>query len=149
MTGTIYPSVFLNFYFSQLQFFYMYFQSFVYYFCIFSIQIVLSRLFLTIAKISGLLSVYIYVSIYLLRILLSLSCILPFKRFLTNTMGFSGGSDNKETACSVGDLGLIPGQGGSSGEVNSNPLHHVCLENPMDRGAWWAAVHRSQRVGQD
>ena len=109
MTGTIYPSVFFNLYFSQLQFFYMYFQSFVYYFCIFSIQIVLSRLFLTIAKISGLLSVYIYVSIYLLRILLSLSCILPFKRFLTNTMGFSGGSDNKETACSVGDLGLIPG----------------------------------------
>ena len=65
-----------------------------------------------------------------------------FKRFLTNTMGFSGGSDSKETACSVGDLGLIPGQGRSSGEVNSNPLQYVCLENPMDRGAWWAAVHR-------
>ena len=65
-----------------------------------------------------------------------------FKRFLTNTTGFSGGSDSKETACSAGDLGLIPGQGRSSREVNSNPLHYVCLENSMDRGAWWAAVHR-------
>ena len=41
----------------------------------------------------------------------------------------------------AGDLGLIPGLGGSSGEGNGNPLQYSCLKNPMDRGAWWAAVH--------
>ena len=37
---------------------------------------------------------------------------------------------------------LIPGLGRSSGGVHGNPLQHSCLENPMDRGAWWATVHR-------
>ena len=41
----------------------------------------------------------------------------------------------------VGDLGSIPGLGRSSGEGNGNPLQYSCLENPMDRGAWWATVH--------
>ena len=36
-----------------------------------------------------------------------------------------------------------------SGEGNGNPLQYSCLENPMDRGAWWATVHGSQRVGHD
>ena len=40
-----------------------------------------------------------------------------------------------------GDLGSIPGEGRSSGEGNGNPLQYSCLENPMDRGAWWATVH--------
>ena len=44
-------------------------------------------------------------------------------------------------ACNVGDLGSIPGLGGSSGEGNSNPLQCSCLENPMDRTAWRATVH--------
>ena len=39
------------------------------------------------------------------------------------------------------DAGLIPGLGRSPGERNSNPLQYSCLENPMDRGAWWATVH--------
>ena len=39
------------------------------------------------------------------------------------------------------DVGLIPGSGRSPGEGNDNPLQDSCLENPMDRGAWWAAVH--------
>ena len=39
------------------------------------------------------------------------------------------------------DLGLIPGSGRSPGEGNDNPLQCSCLENPMDGGAWWAAVH--------
>ena len=56
-------------------------------------------------------------------------------------MGFTCGSDSKESACNVGDLGSIPGLGRSSGEGNSNPLQYSCLENPMDRGAWWATVH--------
>ena len=54
---------------------------------------------------------------------------------------FPGGSDDKESACTVKDSGLIPGTGRSPGEGNGNPLQYSCLENPMDRGAWWAAVH--------
>ena len=42
----------------------------------------------------------------------------------------------------AGDLGLIPGLGRSSGEGNGNPLQYSCLENPMNRGAWQATVHR-------
>ena len=45
--------------------------------------------------------------------------------------GFPGGSDGKESACNVGDPGLIPGSGGSPGEVNSNPLQYSFLEDPM------------------
>ena len=44
-------------------------------------------------------------------------------------MGFSDDSDSKESACNVGDLGLIPGLGRSPGEGHSNPLQY-CLENP-------------------
>ena len=55
-------------------------------------------------------------------------------------MGFPGGSDSKESACNAGDLGLIPGLGRSPEEGNDNPLQYSCLENPMDRGAWWATV---------
>ena len=55
--------------------------------------------------------------------------------------GFLCSSVGKESACSAGDLGSIPGLGTSSGEGNGNPLQYPCLENLMDRGAWWAAVH--------
>ena len=41
----------------------------------------------------------------------------------------------------AGDTGLIPGLGRSPGEGNGNPLQYSCLENPMDRGDWWATVH--------
>ena len=51
-------------------------------------------------------------------------------------MGFPGGSEDKESACKVGDLGLIPGLGRSFGEGNGNLLQYSCLENPMDQGAW-------------
>ena len=54
---------------------------------------------------------------------------------------FPGGSDGKPTAYNVGDPGLIPGWGRSPGEGNGNPLQHSCLENPTDRGAWWATGH--------
>ena len=56
-------------------------------------------------------------------------------------MGFSDGSDSKEAAYNAGDLGSIPGLGVSPGEGHGNPLQYSCLENPMDRGAWWATVH--------
>ena len=56
-------------------------------------------------------------------------------------LGFPGGSDGKESACNAGDPGSVPGLARSSGEVNGNPLQYSCLENPMDRGAWWATIH--------
>ena len=61
-------------------------------------------------------------------------------------MGFPGGF-SKESACTAGDLGSIPGLGRSPGEGNGNPLQCSCLGNPIDRGAWWATVHRVARIG--
>ena len=55
-------------------------------------------------------------------------------------LGFSGDSD-LESAQNVGDLGSIPGSGRSPRGGNGNPLQYSCLENPMDREAWWATVH--------
>ena len=61
-----------------------------------------------------------------------------------------GGSDSKDSACRVGDLGLIPGSGRSPGGGHGNPLLYSCLENPMDRGAWQAIQSMgSQRIGHD
>ena len=53
-----------------------------------------------------------------------------------------GGSEVKASAYNAGDLHSIPGSGRSPGGEYSNPLQYPCLENPMDRGAWWAIVHR-------
>ena len=58
------------------------------------------------------------------------------------TWGFAGGSDSKESACNAGHTGSVPGLGRSPGGGHGNPLQCSCLENPMDRGAWWAMVHR-------
>ena len=54
---------------------------------------------------------------------------------------FPGGSDGKVSVYDVGDLGSITGLGRSLEEGNGNPLQYYCLENHMDRGAWWATVH--------
>ena len=56
-------------------------------------------------------------------------------------MDFPGSSVGKESACSAGDPGSIPGSRRFSGEVNGNPLQYSFLENPTDGGTWWAAVH--------
>ena len=56
-------------------------------------------------------------------------------------IGFPSGSENKASACNAGDPGSIPGLGRCPREANGNPLQYSCLENPMDRGAWWATVH--------
>ena len=58
-------------------------------------------------------------------------------------MGFLGGSVVKNLPANAGDidLGLIPGLGRAPGGGNGNHLQYSCLENPMDRGAWWATVH--------
>ena len=54
--------------------------------------------------------------------------------------GLPGGPDGKESACNVGDLGLIPGLGRAPGEGQGSPLQCSCLENAMDGGAWRATV---------
>ena len=51
---------------------------------------------------------------------------------MTKLLSFNGGSDSKESACNVGDLGLIPGLGRSPGEGNGNLLQYSCLENFME-----------------
>ena len=56
-------------------------------------------------------------------------------------LGLPGGSVVKNPPANVGDVGLIPGSGRSPGGGNGNPLQYSCLENPMERGAWWAIVH--------
>ena len=45
----------------------------------------------------------------------------------------------------IKDVGSIPGSGRSPGEGNGNPLQYSCLENPMDRGAWWATVYGASK----
>ena len=59
-----------------------------------------------------------------------------------NTMGLPCSSDGKESACNAGDVDSIPGLGRYPGEGEGNSLQYSCLKNPMDRGAWWAIVHR-------
>ena len=55
--------------------------------------------------------------------------------------GLPGSTDGKESACNLGDPGLMPGSGRSPGEGNGNPLQYSCLENTVDGGAWRATVH--------
>ena len=56
-------------------------------------------------------------------------------------MGFPGGSVIKNLLANAEDTGSIPGSGKSPGAGNGNPLQYFYLENPMDGGAWWAAIH--------
>ena len=65
---------------------------------------------------------------------------------LTCLQGFSGSSNGKESAYNAGDPDSIPGSGRSPGEGNGNSLQYSCLGNPMDRGAWQAAVHRVAKI---
>ena len=59
------------------------------------------------------------------------------------SLGFPDGACDKElNAGDKRDVGLIPGSGRSPGRGNGSPLQCSCLENPMDRGAWWVMVHR-------
>ena len=55
--------------------------------------------------------------------------------------GASLGLSGEESAASAGEVGLIPGSGRSPGGGDGNPLQYSCLENPTDRGAWWAMAH--------
>ena len=64
-------------------------------------------------------------------------------------LGFPHSSVSKSSACNAGDPCSIPASGRNPDEGNGNPLQYSCLENPMDIGAWWAAVHGVTRVGHD
>ena len=63
--------------------------------------------------------------------------------------GFPGGSVTKNLPANAGDTGSIPGLGRSPGGGNGNPLQYSCLENPLDRGAWRAAVHGVTKGGHN
>ena len=69
---------------------------------------------------------------------------------LQKVKGFPGGACGKDphpaNAGDIRDVGSIPGLGRSPEEGNGNPLQYSCLENPMDRGAWWATIHRVRKI---
>ena len=64
-----------------------------------------------------------------------------YEKLEEKPLGFPRGSDGKESTYNAGDPSLIPGSGRSPGEGNGNPLQDSCLDNPMEREAWQAAVH--------
>ena len=68
---------------------------------------------------------------------------------LLTLTGFPGGSNGKESACNVGDVGLIPGSGRSPGKGNVYPLQYSCLENSMDGEPGGLQSMGLQRVGHD
>ena len=72
---------------------------------------------------------------------LPLKYLRPSKCLSSSLSSFLSSSDGKESACNVGALGSIPGSGRSPVEENGYPLQYSCLENPMDRRAWWTTVH--------
>ena len=83
-------------------------------------------------------------------------CVLLFISQIQEQVGFlrwhSGKKKKKNLPANAGDtrdMGLIPGSGQSPGVGNGNLLQYSCLENSMDRGAWQATVHGSQRVRHD
>ena len=62
------------------------------------------------------------------------------------THSLPGGSDGKEFACNVGELGLIPGLARSPGGGYGNPLQYSCRDNPMDREGWQVTVHGVAKI---
>ena len=72
-----------------------------------------------------------------------------FSSSIMSLAGFPGSSAVKNRPANAGDAGLIPAFGRSAGKGNGNPLQYSCLGYPMDRGAWQATVHGSQRVWHD
>ena len=71
--------------------------------------------------------------------------ILPMKeeqnRYIWYYLGFPGSLDGKQSGHNEGDPHSTPGSGWFPGEGNGNQFQYFCLENPMDRGVWWATVH--------
>ena len=76
---------------------------------------------------------------YLIVVLICISLVII--NWASFHVGLPQWLSSKESTCNTGDMGSIPVRGGSSGGGHGNPLQCSCLENPMDRGAWWATVH--------
>ena len=88
-------------------------------------------------------SLYCHVTLsffYQYNFLFSLSFPYFSASLISALLPLSASSDGKESACKAGHPVSIPGLGRSPGEGNGNPLHYSCLENPIGRGAWQAAV---------
>ena len=84
------------------------------------------------------------------RILRTYTSVSSERRILRMYLGlFPGGSVSKESACSAGDLGSIPGSRRSPGEGNGNQLQYSCLKNPVGKRAWQPIVHGVSRVRPD
>ena len=66
---------------------------------------------------------------------------MPFIYLELNLEAFLVAKTVKNVPANAGDPDSIPGSGRSLGGKNGNPLQHSCLENLMDRGAWWVMVH--------
>ena len=66
---------------------------------------------------------------------------IPKKILLAFILGFPRGSDGKTSACNARSPGSIPKLVRSPGERNGSPLPYSCLENSVDKGAWWGTVH--------
>ena len=62
--------------------------------------------------------------------------------------GFPGGSDGKESACNAVDPGLVPESGRPPGEGNGHPLQYSCLENSVNKRAWWVTDHGVAELGR-
>ena len=69
--------------------------------------------------------------------------------WVRSKQGFSSDSDGEDSACSSGDVGLIPGSGKIPGRRKWQPYQYSYLENPMERGAWWDTVHGVTRIGHN
>ena len=102
--------------------------------------------------------IHFFIFLKSLLSLLNIASVLFFCFFIflvTRHVGsWASRSAGKESACNEGDLGLVPGSGRSPGEGKGYPPQYPCLENPMDRGAWRAAVRGAtqmwqHRVGRD
>ena len=77
------------------------------------------------------------------------STVNSFVSQFTVIWGFPGGSDTEASAGCAGDLGSIPGWARPPGEGHDNSLQYTCVENAVDRGAWWTTIHGVQRVRHD
>ena len=86
----------------------------------------------------------IYTHLYIYTCTYTQTCT-PIRTYTHVYMGFPGGASGKEHTCRYRrhrDVGLITGSGRFPGGGHGNPLQYSCLENPMDRGVWWAIVHK-------
>ena len=91
------------------------------------------------------------VMIFLITLEICLGILLgqDFNKLIVPWKGFPDGSVIKNLPAKAGDVGLITEAGRSPVEGNGSPLQYSCLENPMDRGAWLAIVHKVARAGHD